>query len=97
MTCVTGLGVEAKLLAQTGLLEDANALARRAVELADATDALTTSARAWLALAEVLWLEGKRDNARVAVTEAVERFEAKGDLAGAGHARTLLSGVPARV
>jgi tetratricopeptide (TPR) repeat protein len=96
MTRVTGLGVEAKLLAQAGLLGDADAVARRAVELADVTDVLTTRARAWLALAEVLSLEGKADQARAAVTEAVERFEAKGDLAGARHARRLFSGVPAR-
>jgi tetratricopeptide (TPR) repeat protein len=96
MTRVIGLAVDAKLLAQAGSLPEAKGLARRAVILADATDALTTRARAWLALADVLWLEGKPDDARAAVTCAVERYAAKGDLAAAQQARALLSGIPAR-
>jgi class 3 adenylate cyclase/tetratricopeptide (TPR) repeat protein len=96
MTRVTGLAVEAKLLAQAGSLAEANALARRAVELADATDALTTRARVWLALAEVLQLEGKTGEARAALSSAVELYETKGDLSGARQANALLSRVPAR-
>jgi len=96
MTRVTGLAVGAKLLAQAGALGEAEPTARRAVELADTTDALTTSARARLALAEVLRLEGTADEARAAVGEAVERFERKGDDAGAAVAAALLSRAPVR-
>jgi class 3 adenylate cyclase/tetratricopeptide (TPR) repeat protein len=96
MTCVTGLGVQAKLLARAGSLAEAKTVANRAVTLADSTDALTSQARVSLALADVLSLDGNRVDARAAVAEAVERFDAKGDLAGAGYARKLMSGVPAR-
>jgi class 3 adenylate cyclase/tetratricopeptide (TPR) repeat protein len=96
MVRVTGLSVEAKLLAQAGSLAEAEAFARQAVELAETTDALTTCARAWLALADVLWLDGNGDEARAAVSNAVARYETKGDLAGALRAGSFLSGIPAR-
>jgi hypothetical protein len=57
---------------------------------------LTTRARVWLALAEALRLEGDIEEARAAVTKAVELFEAKGDLSRAAQAQMLLSGIPAR-
>ncbi len=96
MMRVIGLAVDAKLLAQSGSLVEANALARRAVELADQTDALTTRGRVWLALAGVLSLDDKPEEARAAVATAVSLYEEKGDLAGAAQARLLLSAVPAR-
>src|SRR5213078_2408981 len=91
MTRVTGLVVEAKLLGQAGALVNANAVARTAVELGEATDALTTRGRVWLALSEILQLEGKRDEARAAGAKALERFVAKGDQTGAARAGVLLS------
>ncbi len=96
MVRVAGLSVEAKLLAQAGALAEAEAFVRQAVELAEETDALTTRARAWLALADVLWLQGNAEEARAAVGNAVARYEMKGDLAGALQAGSFLSGIPAR-
>ena len=96
MTRVTGLAVQAKLLAQAGSSDEATAIARRAVDLADATDALTTRARVWSALAEVLRIDGETHEARDAFAEAIRLWEAKGDVSGAARARTLASNVPAR-
>jgi class 3 adenylate cyclase/tetratricopeptide (TPR) repeat protein len=95
MTRVTGLAVQAKLLAQAGS-DEAGEVARRAVELADATDALTTRARVWSAFAEVLRLEGDTDAARNAIAEALRLYEAKGDLSGAARARAAALAVPVR-
>jgi class 3 adenylate cyclase/tetratricopeptide (TPR) repeat protein len=96
MTRVTGLAVQAKLLAQAGSApEEATALARRAVELADTTDALTTRARVWSALAEVLRIDGNNRESQEAFANALRLWEAKGDLSGAEHARAVALGVPA--
>ena len=64
MTRVTGLATEARLAAHAGRAEHAASLARRAVALADETDALNVRARTWLALAEVMRLAGTERGGR---------------------------------
>jgi class 3 adenylate cyclase/tetratricopeptide (TPR) repeat protein len=87
MTRVTGLATEARLAAHAGRGEHAASVARRAVTLADRTDALNVRARTWLALAEVMRLEGKEAQSDDAVRTAVALYESKGNVTAAGSAR----------
>jgi len=69
----------AKILARQGELERAEALAREAVGIAEATDLLNTQGDAFSDLAEVLALAGKRGEALAAFEHAVLRYERKGN------------------
>jgi tetratricopeptide (TPR) repeat protein len=66
-----------------GSAADAEAAARRAVELADATDLLPYSAEALLALADVLIARGRADEATHVRGKAVDLLRAKGNLSAA--------------
>ena len=70
----------------------AGALAREAVERLRDTDALNQRAKAALDLSEVIALRGGRlrDVARL-VSEAVDLFEAKGNVVDARRARARLA------
>ena len=81
--------VKASVLASRGELEDAEGLARDAVELTRPTDFLDLQADTFVHLAEVLLIAGRTDEARTAIHEAIERYERKGDLAGARRATTF--------
>jgi class 3 adenylate cyclase/tetratricopeptide (TPR) repeat protein len=90
VTHLTIKEARAVLLSRRGDFEAAVSLAREAVALADETDDL--EARAWqrLGLAEVLTRAGRPVEAEALLGEAIELFEAKGHLFGAGEARRAL-------
>ena len=80
----------ARVHALRGELDEAERLAREAVELGERTQFLVEQARTYAVLAEVLALAGKADTAAEALEEAISRFERKGDVVGAARARALL-------
>jgi tetratricopeptide (TPR) repeat protein len=79
----------ARIRAQQGDLERAEALAREAVQLGERTDLLNTQADALLDLAEVLALAGRREEALVALEEAARLYERKGNLPAIERARSV--------
>jgi DNA-binding SARP family transcriptional activator len=88
---VTWRGVCAKLRAEQGLTEDAEALAREAVRLADPTDFLSIRADALLDLAAVLRRGGQSSDADESIRSALELYELKGDVVSADRARSQLA------
>jgi tetratricopeptide (TPR) repeat protein len=87
---VLWMPVRAKLLARNGALEEAAALARDAVQLAETSDALNRSAKAHCDCGEVLVLADRVDEARAAYAAALELYEAKGNVIAAGRVRSLV-------
>jgi predicted ATPase/class 3 adenylate cyclase len=81
----------ARVLAHAGELEAAETVARDAVDIASTTDALETRGDALLALAEVLRVAGRPDDAASVVREALHLYEQKGVLPAVEKARALLS------
>jgi class 3 adenylate cyclase/tetratricopeptide (TPR) repeat protein len=79
--------VRAEVLARRGDVEEAERLAREAIELAAPTDYTEDHALAYAALAKVLQLAKRPDEAAAALEEAIRLFEEKGDLASAARAR----------
>jgi ATP/maltotriose-dependent transcriptional regulator MalT len=79
--------VRGKLLARRGELERAEDLAREAVRLAQGTDELNL--RAGIAPAEVLCSTGASDDAATVTRDAIDLYEAKGNLVSARRARAL--------
>ena len=77
----------AKILVRQGDFERAEALAREAVRLGEATDLLSTRADMLCDLAEVLALAGRRADALPALTKAARLYEQKGN--SPGHERAL--------
>jgi tetratricopeptide (TPR) repeat protein len=73
--------VRAKLLAREGAFEEAEALAREAVALMVAADALRLRGDGLMDLAEVLLMAGRRNEAAGAFRQARELYERKGALA----------------
>jgi tetratricopeptide (TPR) repeat protein len=71
----------AKLSARAGDLDGAEALVREAVRLCAATDLLNSHADALVDLAEILALEGKREEALAVLEEAAGKYRQKGNLA----------------
>jgi Flp pilus assembly protein TadD len=90
---VVGRGVSAKILAREGRGGEAEALARKAVELAASTDFLTDRGEAFLDLAEVLQLNGHPAEAEKALRAGLELFARKGDLISGERARMRLEQV----
>ncbi len=80
----------ARILAARGLLADAERAAQEAVELAEATDDLNSRADTLLDQAEVLRLAGSTDRAAASAERALELYEQKGNVVGAGLARRRL-------
>ena len=89
-TQVLASQVRAKVLGRREEHDEAERLAREAVAGADKTDSLVTQADARRDLAEVLELAGRRDNATVALKEALERYERKGAVVPADRVRERL-------
>ena len=85
--------VRAKILAQRGDLEQAERLAREAVELSEPTDSLDMRAEALMDLGEVLSIAGKPEAARRALEQALALCEQKGNTVAAGRARGALEGL----
>jgi DNA-binding SARP family transcriptional activator len=88
--------VRAKLLAIDGEKTKAEALAHEAAALSGETDSLSQRAGVMLDLAEVLRICGRHQPAAKAGEAALELYEEKGNLPGAGRARRFLV-VPAPV
>ena len=93
-TTITWCGVRAAALARRGHNHEALELARRAVELAEPTDALADKADAAMALASVLQACGMTDQATDAAHAALELYEAKGHSVGADRATRLAGEQP---
>jgi class 3 adenylate cyclase/tetratricopeptide (TPR) repeat protein len=85
MTRVVGLAIDARLAAHANRHVEAEALARRAVEISAPTDALNVRAAALLALAEVLRAVQSHAEARSATETAVGLYERKGNVAAAAQ------------
>ena len=83
-------GTRAKALAELGRLDEGERLAREAIEIAATTDYLTIQGACWLALAEVLMLAGRSDEARDAANRAAEVWGRKGIVVRVERARALI-------
>jgi class 3 adenylate cyclase/tetratricopeptide (TPR) repeat protein len=90
---VVGRGTSAKILARQGRGDEAEALAREAVELAASTDFLTHHGQAFLDLAEVLQLNNVAEEAESALRAGLELYEQKGDLVSAERTRVRIDQV----
>ena len=84
----------ARVLAASGSMDEAEALAREASALVEATDDVNMHADTLVDLAEVLRTEGEHDGARAALDRAIELYEAKGNVVGAEAARRMLARAP---
>jgi class 3 adenylate cyclase/tetratricopeptide (TPR) repeat protein len=87
-----GQVVLAKVRARQGRAEEAERLAREAIEATRKTDYLTFQGRAAVGLAEVLELLGREEDAAPFRDEAVRVFEQKGATILADQARAALTG-----
>ena len=86
--------VESHLSAKSGDLDEAERLARRAVELAETTDFFALRGmRSRGVLAEILALRGKKDEAAMVAAEAIAHHENKGDVAGVAVLRKRFADV----
>ncbi len=79
--------IRAPILARAGELKAAEKLAREALKFAAKTEITILRADTRVELAHVLLLAGKRQAARVAVTEAIALYDAKADKVSAARAR----------
>jgi class 3 adenylate cyclase len=82
--------VQAKVLARQGRIEEAERLARETLELVARTDSLNRHADSYMALAEVLGIANRSDEAEEMVRSALGLYELKGNLASADRVRALL-------
>jgi predicted ATPase len=83
--------VRAQAIASEGRLDDGEQLAREAVAVAASTDDINMRGDALLALADVLRLAERPDEAAPVIREALGLYEQKGNLVSAGRARSLLA------
>jgi tetratricopeptide (TPR) repeat protein len=81
--------VEARLLAQEGKFEEAEALARKAIEFINRCDELNNQALVQLGLVEVYRLAGRNQDAVAALDDAIARFEQKGNVVMTERSRVL--------
>jgi tetratricopeptide (TPR) repeat protein len=87
--------IQATMLARQGEPEPAEALAREAVCLVEATEAVILHADTLLDLAEVLRLAGRNEEAAPFMAKALALYEHKGVVPSAARARRLLATAPA--
>jgi len=87
---VIGMRVRAMVAARAGRFGDAERTAREAVGMIDETDFIIDRGDARVGLAEVLELAGRRDEAIAVARDALDLYEAKGNVLQAGHARARL-------
>jgi class 3 adenylate cyclase/tetratricopeptide (TPR) repeat protein len=80
----------AKVLVHFGRLTEAEGLARAAVAAAETTDFLVLRADSLADLAEVLAAAGRPDEAATALREAVELYDAKGNIVSRNRATVAL-------
>ena len=79
--------VRAPILARAGARDEAEALARAAIDMARQVELPGVQATAWSELAAVLRLRGSHHEARAAYEEARRIYEAKGDVMSARRVR----------
>jgi Flp pilus assembly protein TadD len=79
--------IRAKVLARGNKPQEAERLARKAVEIVASTDMTYDHADTVMDLAEVLTLAGRGDDADAAITQAVELYERNGNAVSARRAR----------
>jgi class 3 adenylate cyclase/tetratricopeptide (TPR) repeat protein len=82
--------VRARALAQQGAFAEAERLARESVALLEPTDFLVNRAESHSALADVLRLGGRPDEAVAALEEALRLYERKSDLVSVARIHALL-------
>jgi tetratricopeptide (TPR) repeat protein len=82
--------LRAKVLAARGDFEQAESLARAAVEIAASTDYLDLRAATWLDLAEIL-RAAQRPEVKTAASEALALYRKKGNLVGAARASGIIT------
>jgi class 3 adenylate cyclase/tetratricopeptide (TPR) repeat protein len=87
--------VQALVHANRGQIEQAEALAREAVEIIEATDGLNYQGDALCDLAEVLRAAGRTDEAAATLEQALERYERKRNVVMAERTRARLAAVAA--
>ena len=75
----------------SGRLAEGEQIAREAVALAQDTDDINLHGDALMALAEVLQLAGRPDEAAPFIDQALRLYEQKGNLVSAGKAHSLLA------
>ena len=80
---------QARLFAHRHEIENAERLAREAVDLAERTDFLDVHARAREALADVLGLAGRSQESLAELEHATRLHEQKGNLVSAARTRKL--------
>jgi class 3 adenylate cyclase/tetratricopeptide (TPR) repeat protein len=90
-------GVEARMLARRGQLDEGMSLGRRAVESADTTGFFELRSEARIALAEVLSAAGETEGLTSTAQDALAIHEAKGDVAGHAWLRERLVALGADV
>jgi hypothetical protein len=81
----------APLIARSGDLAEAEALASRAIELARSTDAPIFLADALVELGSVLHLADRAEEARAAIDEAIALYAEKGDTVSTARARGVIT------
>jgi class 3 adenylate cyclase/tetratricopeptide (TPR) repeat protein len=82
--------LRAKILARQGAAAEADALAREAHRIVQQSDSPVEQAAALVAHGEVLQLIGRSADAAVMFAQALQHYQAKGDLVSASRIRTLV-------
>ena len=78
-------GVQAKLLASAGRIDEGAEMGREAVRLAHTSDDPTAQGNVLVDLAEVLPLADRPEETAAALEAAMQRFESKGNSASAAR------------
>jgi class 3 adenylate cyclase/tetratricopeptide (TPR) repeat protein len=87
----------ARVLVRRGKYEEAIRLAREALDVAETTEDLNSTAEAYADLGEVLTLAGRPQEAADTLEQALVRFETKENLVMAGRTRERLATLRAKV
>jgi DNA-binding SARP family transcriptional activator len=82
--------VHAKVLARLGEVDNAERSAREALNLVTRTDALNRHGDSLLALAEILRLQDRENEADEQIREALRLYEQKGNVVSAERAKSML-------
>jgi tetratricopeptide (TPR) repeat protein len=84
-----GRSVEATLVAQRGEFDEAEAVAREAIDFVNRSDELDTQGHVYLGLVEVYRLAGRKEDAVAALEDAIALFERKGNIVMTERSRAL--------
>ena len=87
---------EARVLARRGQFDEAERIGREAVDWIDRSDELNNQAWVRMGLVDVLRLAQRPADAREVLSEAIARFEQKGNEVMTDKARALFDELPAR-